>query len=198
MDKKETIEKYLKQSQKENQPVINGYDSDKNIISDPSAVKTINNILDHKKKVKDRMLFLAKEIIKRAEEHDDSKLKPPEINWLIEMDKEPKVEYGTPEYFEKIKKWDKFFKHHYKNNNHHPAHYNEQGVYGMTIVDLVEMMCDVISYIKELHVYQASNIIKEQKERFDIDEGIAQILINTLNYYFTWVGDLKPLSDEKE
>lgn len=198
MDKKETIEKYLKQSQKENQPVINGYDSNENIISDPSAVKTINNILDHKKKVKDRMLFLAKEIIKRAEEHDDSKLKPPEINWLIEMDKEPKVEYGTPEYFEKIKKWDKFFKHHYKNNNHHPAHYNEQGVYGMTIVDLVEMMCDVISYIKELHVYQASKIIKEQKERFDMDEGIAQILINTLNYYFTWVGDFKPLSDEEE
>ena len=198
MDKKETIEKYLKQSQKENQPVINGYDNDENIISDPSAAKTINNILDHKKKVKDRMLFLAKEIIKRAEEHDDSKLKPPEINWLIEMDKEPKVEYGTPEYFEKIKRWDKFFKHHYKNNSHHPAHYNEQGVYGMTIVDLVEMMCDVISYIKELHVYQASKIIKEQKERFDIDEGIAQILINTLNYYFTWVGDFKPLSDEKE
>jgi len=198
MDKKETIEKYLKQSQKENQPIINGYDNDKNIVSDPSAVKTINNILEHKKKVKDRMLFLAKEIIKRAEEHDDSKLKQPEINWLIEMDKEPKVEYGTPEYFEKIKRWDKFFKHHYKNNKHHPAHYNEQGVYGMTIVDLVEMMCDVISYIKELHVYQASKIIKEQKERFDIDEGIAQILINTLNYYFTWVGDFKPLSDEKK
>ena len=126
MDKKET-EKYLKQSQKENQPIINGYDNDKNIISDPSAIKTINSILNHKKKVKERMLFLAKEIIKRAEEHDDSKLKEPEINWLIEMDKEPSVEYGSSEYFEKMKRWDKFFKHHYKNNSHHPAHYNEQG-----------------------------------------------------------------------
>ena len=56
------------------------------------------------------------------------------------MDKEPKVEYGSPEYFEKMKRWDKFFKHHYKNNSHHPAHYNEQGIYGMTIVDLVEMI----------------------------------------------------------
>ena len=195
MDKKET-EKYLKQSQKENQSIINGYDNDKNIISDPSAIKTINSILNHKKKVKDRMLFLAKEIIKRAEEHDNSKLKAPEINWLIEMDKEPKVEYGTPEYFEKMKRWDKFFKHHYKNNSHHPDHY-VQGVYGMTIVDLVEMMCDVVSYIEELHVCQTSKIIKEQKERFDIDEGIAQILINTLNYYYAWIGDFKPPSDEK-
>ena len=73
MDKKET-EKYLKQSQKENQPIINGYDNDKNIISNPSAIKTINSILNHKKKVKERMLFLAKEIIKRAERrksHED-------------------------------------------------------------------------------------------------------------------------------
>ena len=196
MYKKETTEKYLKQSQKENQPIISCYDNDKNIISDPSAIKTINSILNHKKKVKERMLFLAKEIIKRAESHDDSKLKEPEINWLIEMDKEPRVEYGSPEYFEKMKRWDKFFKHHYKNNSHHPAYYNEQGVYGMTIVDLVEMMCDVISYVSELHVYQAAKIIKEQKERFDIDEGITQILINTLNYYYAWVGDFKPLSDE--
>ena len=186
MYKKETTEKYLKQSQKENQPIINGYDNDKNIISNPSAIKTINSILNHKKKVKERMLFLAKEIIKRAESHDDSKLKEPEINWLIEMDKEPRVEYGSPEYFEKMKRWD----------SHHPAYYNEQGVYGMTIVDLVEMMCDVISYVSELHVYQAAKIIKEQKERFDIDEGITQILINTLNYYYAWVGDFKPLSDE--
>ena len=50
MDKKET-EKYLKQSQKENQSIINGYDNDKNIISDPSAIKTISSILNHKKKV---------------------------------------------------------------------------------------------------------------------------------------------------
>lgn len=148
MDKKE-IEKYLKQPQKENQSIINGYDNDKNIISDPSAIKTINSILNHKKKVKDRMLFLAKEIIKRAEEHDNSKLKLPEINWLIEMDKEPKVEYGTPEYFEKMKRWDKFFKHHYKNNSHHPDHY-VQGVYGMTIVDLVEMMCDVVKLYRRI------------------------------------------------
>ena len=44
MYKKETTEKYLKQSQKENQSIINGYDNDKNIISDPSAIKTINSI----------------------------------------------------------------------------------------------------------------------------------------------------------
>ena len=44
MVKRETTEKYLKQSQKENQPIISCYDNDKNIISNPSAIKTINSI----------------------------------------------------------------------------------------------------------------------------------------------------------
>ena len=195
MSNEEVIEKYTKPYQNE-EHIVNGYDEDDKIILDHSALTTIQNIVKHKKSVKKRMLYLAEEIAKRAEKHDDSKLRPPEVNWLIQMDKEPRVEYGSPEYFEKMKRWDKFFKHHYKNNSHHPAHYNEQGIYGMTIVDLVEMMCDVISYVSELHVYQAAKIIKEQKERFDIDEGITQILINTLNYYYAWVGDFKPLSDE--
>ena len=54
MVKRETTEKYLKQSQKENQPIISCYDDDKNIDSNPSAIKTINSILNHKKKVKER------------------------------------------------------------------------------------------------------------------------------------------------
>ena len=54
MVKRETTEKYLKQSQKENQPIISCYDDDKNIDSNPSAIKTINSILNHKRKVKER------------------------------------------------------------------------------------------------------------------------------------------------
>ena len=53
MYKKETTEKYLKQSQKENQPIISCYDNDKNIISDPSAIKTINS-----KVTKNAIIFL--------------------------------------------------------------------------------------------------------------------------------------------
>lgn len=197
MDKKDALQKYLN-SVEEDLEVINGYDTDKSIISDPQALKTINNILEHKENVKKRMLFLAQEIIKRAEEHDNSKLESPELKWLIEMDKEPPVEYGCPEYFEKMKRWEKFFKHHYEANRHHPKHFGDIGVYGMTIVDLAELMCDVTSYIQELHAFQAAKIVEEQGERFDMDEGITQILINTLNYYYAWIGSSAPISEEKK
>lgn len=195
MSNEEVIEKYTKPYQNE-EHIVNGYDEDDKIILDHSALTTIQNIVKHKKSVKKRMLYLADEIAKRAEKHDDSKLRPPEVNWLIQMDKEPFAKYGTPEYFEKQKRWEKFFKHHYKKNRHHPDHYGELGIYGMTIVDLVEMMCDIVSYCEELHANEASKIIEEQRKRFGIDENIAQILINTLNYYYTWIGDFKPAIEE--
>ena len=168
MSNEEVIEKYTKPYQDE-EHIVNGYDEDDKIILDHSALTTIQNIVKHKKSVKKRMLYLADEIAKRAEKHDDSKLRPPEVNWLIQMDKEPFAKYGTPEYFEKQKRWEKFFKHHYKKNRHHPDHYGELGIYGMTIVDLVEMMCDIVSYCEELHANEASKIIEEQRKRFGID-----------------------------
>lgn len=199
MDKseKEAIKKYLKFQHKDLN-IIDGYDIDKNIISDPSALKTIESIIKHKKEVKKKMLFLAKEIIKRAEHHDDSKLQEPELNWLIEMDKEPKVKYGSPEYYEKIERWKCFFEHHYKNNSHHPDHYKDTGgIYGMNIVDLAELMCDIISYIQQLNVSQAGKIIDEQKERFGIDDSIAILLLNTLTSYYAWIGNINPTVDKK-
>ena len=112
MDTKKNIEKYLTPPKKEERHIIDGCDLEDDIVSDPQALKTITNILNHKQNVKEKMLFLANEIIKRAETHDDSKLKEPELSWLIEMDKEPEVEYGSPEYFEKQKRWIKFFEHY--------------------------------------------------------------------------------------
>ena len=68
----------------------------------------------------------------------------------------------------------------------------------MTIIDLAEMMCDIISYCQELHTTDASRIVEEQSKRFNIDENIAQILINTLNYYYAWIGDYKPPIEEQK
>ena len=48
----------------------------------------INVSSEHKEKVKRRLLFLSEELKNRAESHDNSKLKEPEIKYLIEMDKE--------------------------------------------------------------------------------------------------------------
>lgn len=164
---------------------------DRIVSQDTSAIKTIESILAHKKSVKEKLNYLSKELSNRAEHHDDSKLKPPEIQWLIEMDKEPKEEYGTPAYFEKQKRWEKFFKHHYTENSHHPDHY-PLGISNMDLIDLCEYCCDIISYFDKMHPDDALEVIAKQVDRFGFTEQLTEILKNTLWNYFSWFGPFKP------
>lgn len=159
------------------------------IIKDPSAVDTIKSILKHKKSVADKLNFLAKELLNRAEHHDDSKLVQPEIGWLIEMDKEPKASYGSDEYFGRLQRWQKFFDHHYAVNRHHPDHFKDLGVQGFNLADLCEYLMDICSYFDKMHVSDAIKVVEEQSKRFGLDEQLSQILKNTLIEYYSWIGD---------
>lgn len=165
---------------------------------DEQFKETTRSIRKHKSSVRKRLLFIASELQKRAEHHDDSKLEYPELGWLVAMDKEGRAPYGSEAYFEKMKRWDCFFKHHYDKNPHHPDHYTAEGTHGMTIVDIVEMMCDVISYCDELPSTKAFEIINEQAERFGLSDELASILKNTLLRYFSWVQDVAPEFDAKK
>ena len=193
LNKKNTLQEYSKASEPEFH-IIDGYDNDI-AIQDPSALKTVEDILKHKEKVKRRLLFLSEELKNRAESHDNSKLKDPEIKYLIEMDKEPRYDYNTPEYFDKMKRWQKFFNHHYENNRHHPNNFMN-GVLDMTLTDICEYLVDIISYYDEMHVNDAIDTIEKQQGRFGLDSQLAQILTNTLIEYFSYIGDKKPIADE--
>lgn len=171
--------------------IVDGNDFENDIVKDKSALTTIESILKHKASVKNKLIFLAKELEERAKKHDDSKLQQPEVTYLIEMDKEGRKEYGSQEYFDKMKRWEKFFKHHYENNRHHPDHFLNS-VEGMNLIDLCEYIVDIISYYDNMHVGDAIKTINEQKDRFKFDDQLTQILKNTLLEYFTWFGDYKP------
>lgn len=193
--KREIISKYLSEQQEH---IVDGYDTDTTIIVDEQAYKTIDSILTHKTNVSKRLNFLSRELDKRAERHDDSKLHYPELGWLINMDKEGRAEYGSEEYFEKQKKWKKFFDHHYRNENnrHHPDHFAEAcGTLSMDIVDLAEMVCDVISYYDKLPTKKSYELIEEQQKRFGMSEEVAHIITNTITNYFSWFGDYAPAAD---
>lgn len=143
-------------------------------------------------------MFLADKIRERAEKHDDSKLEYPELGWLVNMDKEGHVPYGSDEYFEKQERWKCFFDHHYANNTHHPDHNGIEGVRDMTIVDLIEMMCDMISYLDEFPQEKAFEVVNEQAKRFGLSEELERILIKTLMEYFVKISDIEPDYNPKD
>ena len=158
-------------------------------------IDTEEYIKRHISRVRKHINTFVQLLLKRAINHDKSKLEEPEISWWKEMDKEPRYPYGSEEYKQKIKRWDKVFKHHYKYNRHHPEHY-EYGVSEMTLVDIVEMMCDWLGYKDTITISEALKVCDEQMRRYNIPDGIRQIIFNTLLRYYSLMGGFNPNYDE--
>ena len=157
-------------------------------------IETEEYIKGHISRVRRHISTFIQLLIRRAENHDKSKLEEPELSWWKEMDKEPRYPYGSEEYKQKIKRWNKVFKHHYQYNRHHPEHY-EYGISEMTLIDIVEMMCDWLGYKDTTTVTEALKVCDEQMARYDISEELRQIIFNTLLRYYSLMGGKNPNYD---
>lgn len=120
-------------------------------------------------------------ILERATLHDKSKLLPPEKEVFDEVTPLLKeLTYGSKEYNESLENMKSALKHHYSENRHHPEHF-ENGIEGMNLVDLIEMICDWKA-ASERHndgnVYKSLDI---NRSRFAIDDQLFLILENTVN-----------------
>lgn len=147
--------------------------------------KTEQFIKDHQKKVKKRIDLIVEELNRRAATHDLSKLQEPEFSAWCEMDKEPHYAYDDPKYMEKKKRWEWLFEEHYRNskNRHHPEHWS--GFYNdMDLVDLIEMLCDWASFMS-FTSEEAPLYLEKQIDRFQFDNTIKDLLLNTFRNYFT-------------
>ena len=97
--------------------------------------------LKHKKQVADLLMGFASELLRRAVEHDESKLEDPERETFIRVTPKLKsLTYGSKEYHDQIAELGPALKHHYDNNPHHPEHTEDVGM--MTLLDITEMFCD--------------------------------------------------------
>lgn len=98
---------------------------------------------EHIAQVRALMLGVVERLLWRAHEHDQSKLETPEREMFDEFT--PKLRnttYGSPEYKANMSAMGEGLKHHYVNNRHHPEFFGEMGFRGMSLLDMVEMLCD--------------------------------------------------------
>ena len=142
----------------------------------------------HIQKVQYFIQMIVTELLKRGQNHDNSKLNHPEVECFTEWT--PKLaackftEDGkvSDEYKEMLANLKPALEHHYAKNRHHPEHF-PNGVKDMNLVDLLEMICDW----KAASLRQNDgNILKSSEsatERFGISEELAQILKNTVEYF---------------
>jgi len=134
----------------------------------------------HKSRVMELLTMFVVELLKRGNEHDDVKLESPEREIFDEYTEKLSVmTFGTPEYEECRKAMGPALDHHYARCRHHPEHYAD-GIDGMTLIDLVEMLCDCKAASERHNDGNIMRSIDVLSKRFDIAPQLAKILKNTI------------------
>jgi len=150
---------------------------------DESSLELIQTIQDTNRHVAlVRMLIrvFAVELLKRGEVHDESKLSEEELSIFVKYS--PKLKsttYGSPEYKQFLAEMKPALDNHYAKNSHHPEHF-ENGIRGMTLVDLVEMLLDWWASTKRHADGDIMRSIDLNERRFNIPPELADILKNTI------------------
>ena len=139
------------------------------------------DILAHRSRVAGRISRIISALIERSAKHDLSKLSEPEKSIFDKIKPEMrKVErefgYGSPQWQEQYDRVSVALRHHYSVNDHHPEHF-PNGVNGMSLVSLLEMLADWKSAAEENgHEINFEHVC----ERFGIEPQLKSILAATL------------------
>jgi Family of unknown function (DUF5662) len=120
------------------------------------------------------------QLLERGTRHDASKLEQPEKAIFDAVgNRLAAVTYAGEEYQQSLLDLKLALEHHYLHNTHHPEHY-PNGIDGMSLLDLVEMLMDWKA-ASERHP-EGMNIarsIEVSSQRFSVDGQLKQILLNT-------------------
>jgi Family of unknown function (DUF5662) len=121
------------------------------------------------------------DLIERAHVHDASKLVEPERGMFdIYTPKLKETEYGSEEYRADLESMQLALKHHYLMNRHHPEFFGEEGIRGMNLLDLIEMLCDWMAATERTKDGDIRRSIEMNAERFGYGDEIKGALLNTL------------------
>lgn len=128
---------------------------------------------EHISKVQARLQEMIGNLTVRAAHHDESKLAAPEkAGYDALQDKLAGRDYDAVA-------WDVALLHHYANNRHHPEHH-ENGIAGMTLLDLSEMLSDWRAASERHGQASVETSIAAMSKRFGISKQLVTILVNTV------------------
>jgi len=163
---------------------------------------------EHIAEVRARLHRMAKALLDRGEVHDRSKLVSPEREVFDEVTPRLRaMTYGSDEYKASLAEMGSALAHHYEANSHHPEHFtgssclqcgNDEsdpstcggprvslaGISGMTLLDLVEMLCDWDAATKRHADGDILRSIEVNQKRFGYSDELKQILLNTVGREF--------------
>jgi hypothetical protein len=148
-----------------------------------------NKTVAHVTRIRHLIALCIDKLNNKSAHHDDSKFTELELSYLAKIEekvyKEGNAPFASPEYNERKKLLQPMLEHHYRNNSHHPEHF-ENGVNGMDLFDVVEMFCDWKAASERGE--ESSMNLQHACEKYKIDSQLKEILYNTAKN-FKWKTD---------
>ena len=129
------------------------------------------------------IIRIIEELHVRLIKHDFSKLSRPEVKMFADAAERLQAAGGkTFAYRRASGEMGKALDVHYSNNRHHPEHH-PNGIDDMTLVDLVEMLCDwkAVTLGGEIDMEQ---FLEDAQKRFKLEPQTYNILANTIQHHF--------------
>jgi hypothetical protein len=150
--------------------------------------------LRHIETVRNYINMVIHALLMRQEQHDQTKLQEPEASaFEIYTEKLRGCTYGSPEYHQFLKEMQVPLDHHYAEYRHHPEHF-PNGIQGMNLIDLLEMICDWKSSTMRHHDGDIMKSIDINQKRFGYSDELKAILVNTAK----WMNDNPPYHKAEE
>jgi hypothetical protein len=136
----------------------------------------------HIRKVQGALDHVIGNLKARAASHDSSKFAEPEKSAFDQAT--PKLKhlvYGSDQYRAALREIKPALNHHYANNDHHPEHYDYDGVLGMSLMAIIEMLADWKAAGERHEPPTGINqSIAINSVRFKIPAYLTQIFYNTV------------------
>jgi hypothetical protein len=138
--------------------------------------------LQHIARVRTRLFAVSRDFHERGENHDISKLVSPEREaFEAAHHKMWGLTYGTPEYDEARLAMGPALQLHYQNNDHHPEHF-PGGIKDMSLIHLMEMVCDWHVAVRNHKDGDITKSIDGNQGRFGYSDELKQIMHNTVKH----------------
>jgi len=141
------------------------------------AAETMRHILT----VRSLLLGCILELAARADGHDRSKLEAPEdAMYAVFTARLATLTYGSEEYRACLREMGPALAHHYAHNSHHPE-YHPDGIAGMNLFDLLEMLCDWKAATLRHRDGSLEASLRINETRFAMPPAIVRLLRNTIS-----------------
>jgi hypothetical protein len=135
--------------------------------------------MKHIRRVEELLHFFVKELLDRADEHDQTKLESPEVEAFTEFtNKLSGMTYGSEEYKATLEEMKPCLDHHYAHNRHHPQHF-KNGIDDMNLLDLLEMFADWRASSERHNDGNIRKSIEHNGVRFNMSPQLVKIFENT-------------------